>query len=862
MMGEPAGAGGRDRRDFAERIYDEARALPAAERMTYVEDACAEDDALREELCGLLAHAEAAEGFFERLGAVVQTAGSTAPVVAGRYEIHECIGAGGMGTVYRARDRRLQRDVALKFLPPHFADGQDGEEALLREARAAAALEHTNVCTVHEISTTDDGRPFISMAFYEGATLKERMRRGPIPLAEALGIGRQLARGLAAAHARGIVHRDVKPGNVMLLNDGTVKLLDFGLARLSDATVTAPGSTRGTVAYMSPEQARGDAVDARSDLFSLGVVLHEMIAGAHPFRGGNQHAVLQAILHEEPQPLRKLDPGAPPALERIVSRLLRKQPDARYADASALVADLVALSSTAAVSAREWFAWPPPRRTWLTVAAAFVVVAAGATALSVSSFGPAGATVRTAAAPAGRPSAIATKTIAVLPFSNLGRDSAEDYLVDGLSEELIAALSQVRSLRVVARTSAFAFKDARRDIREIGRALGVGTVLEGSVQRAGDHIRVRAQLINVVDGLHLWSEAYDSEVTDIFAVQRDLALRIANALEAGLSPAEQAHIGERPHVTAEAWNLYVKGRHFFNQRTSSSFVLAREYYQRSIEADSQFAAAYAGLATVYSLQGLWGDLPSSVARERMRAAATRAVQLDDGLAEAHSALGVYEHAYEWNPEAAEREQLRAIALNPELPSAHYFYGNLLRIHGRLDEALAQYRTSAELNPLDPLVGEALGRTLILAGRLDEAREYLLGAVELDSMFWWPHLGLGEFHETKGDLEEALREYRRAMELGGSKIHVARLLARTGHEAEAREMLGFLQAGAARTGIHPPEAATIFYALQDVDGAIGWLEQAYAERHPMLRFISGHPEFVPLEADSRYIDLLRRVGVRR
>jgi tetratricopeptide (TPR) repeat protein len=335
-------------------------------------------------------------------------------------------------------------------------------------------------------------------------------------------------------------------------------------------------------------------------------------------------------------------------------------------------------------------------------------------------------------------------------------------------------------------------------------------------------------------------------------------------MEANLSPAERARVGARRDVSPEAFALYLKGRHFWNQRTSSGFVLARDYYQRAIDADSQFAAAYAGLAAVYSLQGLWSDVPSAVARERVKAAATRAVQLDDSLAEAHSALGVYEHVYAWNSNAAEREQLRAIALDPTLVTARYFYGNLLRVHGRLEEALVQFRTAAELDPLDPVVGEALARTLVLAGRVDEARQYLLGAIELDSMFWFPHTGLGSLHEATGALDASLGEFRRAMELGGPspRIHVARLLARTGHEQEARRMLGEFQAQAVRTAIHPPEVATILHALGDADGAIVWLEQAYAERHPMLRFISGNPAFVPLETDPRYLDLLRRIGVRR
>jgi serine/threonine-protein kinase len=454
------------------------------------------------------------------------------------------------------------------------------------------------------------------------------------------------------------------------------------------------------------------------------------------------------------------------------------------------------------------------------------------------------------------------RTIAVLPFTNLSPDPEENYLVDGLTEELIGVLSRVRELRVAARTSAFAYKGANRDIREIGREMDVGAILEGSVQRVGDRIRVHAQLIDVADGFHLWSEAYDRDVTDMFAVQRDLALRIASALQASLSPAERQLVTERRTVSPEAFALYLKGRHFWNQRTSIGFDRARDYYQRAIAADPGFAQAHAGLATTYSLQGLWGDLSSAAAGERVRAAATRAVELDDALAEAHAALGVYLHVYAWDSEAAEREQRRAIDLDPRLVIARYFYGNLLRAHGRLDEALAQHRTALEIDPLDLVVNEAFGKTLILADRVEEASAHFQGALELDSLSWSLHAGLGASHEAAGRYAEALNEFRRASDLGGPILHVARLLARVGREEEARDILAKLREEAGRTGIHNTDVATVFYALHDVDGALDWLEQALRERTPGLRFIHGRPEFKGLDAEPRYRDLLRRIGVVR
>jgi eukaryotic-like serine/threonine-protein kinase len=857
------GEEGHDRRDLAERLFDEALSLPAGERTRFLESTC-DDDGLRAELCELLAHADAAEGFFGRLADVVPTAHLTRAVIADRYEIQGYIGGGGMGAVYRAHDRILQRDVALKFLPPEFGMAPEAMGTLLREARAAAALEHANVCTVHEISTTEDGRPFISMAFYEGETLKERLRRGAIPAADAVEFMRQLALGLAAAHVRGIVHRDVKPGNVMLLRDGTVKLLDFGLARPTNTSVTRPGIIPGTIAYMSPEQVTGDAVDARSDLFSLGIVFHEMIAGVHPFRGGSDAGVIHAILHGRPAPLQAPGQPVPAVLERIVSRLLRKAPEERYSDAGALLADLEAASSTSAVAPTPAFTGRRSSvRTWLAAASGTVVVAASLIATTVASRRSSDTAGRLSAPPSAGADASATaKTIAVLPFTNLNRDPAEDYLVDGLTEDLIGALSQMSALRVVARTSAFAFRDSNRDVREIGRTLGVNAIVEGSVQRVGDRIRVRAQLINVSDGLNLWSEAYDRDVSDIFALQRDLSLRIASSLQAGLSPAERDRVAERPTASSDAYALYLKGRHFWNQRTSSGFVRASEYYRRAIEADSQFAAAWAGLAAVYSLQGLYDDLPSAVARDRMKAAATRAVELDGSLSEAHAVMGVYLHVYEWDGEAAEAEQLRAIELDPRFIPARFFYGNLLRAHGRFDEAIVQYRAALAGDPLDPNTSDNLATGLLLAGRVDESREHFIGALELDSMMWLPHRGLGTFYERTGRLPEALREYRRANELGGTIMNVARLLALTDDPREARAIVDRLQADATRTDIHHPDVALILYALHDTDGAMAWLEQSYRERHPALRFIGGRPEYGLIETEPQYQDLLHRIGLRR
>jgi TolB-like protein/DNA-binding SARP family transcriptional activator/Flp pilus assembly protein TadD len=446
------------------------------------------------------------------------------------------------------------------------------------------------------------------------------------------------------------------------------------------------------------------------------------------------------------------------------------------------------------------------------------------------------------------------KSIAVLPCLNLSGDPDQEYVSDGLTEELTGVLAGMHSLRVVARTSAFAFKGDGRDIREIAKTLNVGTILECSVRRTGERVRVTAQLINAADGFHLWAETYEREGTDVFTIQTDLALRIAGALEAELTPVERARLARRPTASPEAHGLYQKGRYFWNQRTASGYARAIEYYERTIAADPGYAEAYAGLATVYSMQGIFDILTPDEASERTRVNALKALELDPDIAEAHTVLGGYYQAHVWDSEAAEREHLRALELDPNYSTAHFWYGNFLTSMHRFEEAIAHKRMAVELEPLSSQLSWALGITFLAAKRPDEALEHFRNAVELDSLYTPAHAGIGAVFEARGQLEEAVRVYQRT-----DRVGLARALGLLGRKDEARKILEELRADAARTGVYAPWVATVFSAVDDIDGAINWLEHSYRQRHPALRFLGG-PGFDGLERDPRFRDLRRRIGL--
>ncbi|MBC7670929.1 MAG: protein kinase [Polaromonas sp.] len=858
--------------DEGERLYERALELPPEARDTFVRAASGGQPALCEELLSLLAHADGAAHFFDELGDAVRAVlpafesdgDPPDPMIgcfAGRFRIISLLGRGGMGIVYRAHDERLNRDVALKVLPPHAVAGPSAAERFLSEARTAGALAHPNVCTVHEIGETDDGRPYIAMTLYEGETLRERLARGPLPARDAAATARELTRALGAAHARRIVHRDVKPGNVILGHDGVARLLDFGLARFGDACITATGATPGTIAYMSPEQAAGSRLDHRSDLWSLGVVLHEMLAGARPFHAGSDRAVLAAILHGEAAPLSAAEPPVPPALQRIVARLLRKVPEERYPDAAAVEADLDAALADDAVARSPGpsrAAAPPSRsRRRLSVAGATL---AGALALAAAIPLAARWHRGAGAAPAPR----AARSLAVLPFVEMSGDTANRYFSDGLSEEITTTLGRIEGLRVAARSSAFALRGRDLDVRRIGETLGVDAVLEGSVRRAGSRLRVSAQLVDAKSGLQLWSDEYDRQMSDVFTVQDEIARAISDALTLRM-PAGGVTARARGATDPAAYDLYLHALALRSRLRPDAMQRAADLLDRATEIQPDFALAWAAKASVIMPLVFFRQIPAERGLTEVRAATARAFALDPQIGEAHVARGMVQLFFDWDWAGAERSLRRATALNPNDPHAWHHLGNYWRAMARPDEAADARLRGLAIDPLDARLRYSLGEEYLAAGRLSEARAAFERAAQLDPLHAIA-LGLGPAvpHGTwsvslaQGRDAEAVQELLRVATLRGATTaegeSLRRAFAAAGIRAFWRRWL-IIDEQRGGSSIDPMRVAALSAMAGDTARALGLLEHAYAERNPALIFLRTDPAFAAIRTHPRFLRIL-------
>ena len=725
------------------------------------------------------------------------------------YKILKKLGEGGMGVVYKAEDTKLKRTVALKFLPPELTRDKEAKERFIQEAQAAAALDHPNICTVHEINEAE-GQTFIAMAYIKGESLKEKIASGRVNIDEALDITIQVAEGLREAHEKGIIHRDIKPSNVMLTEKGQAKIMDFGLAKLEwgvDLTKTA--TIMGTVSYMSPEQAKGGNVDHRTDIWSLGAMLYEMLTGKLPFKSRRNQAVIYSILNEDPEPITNIRKDIPKELGRIVHESLERNPRNRYRNMGALLDELRSVGQK-------------------SKSASFAV----------------------------KPS------IAVLPFVNMSADPENEYFSDGLAEELINALTKIKDLHVVARTSSFAFKGEKVDIREIGQALNVKTLLEGSVRKVGNRVRITAQLVKVEDGYHLWSERYDRNMEDVFAIQDEITEKIMDKLTAALDVRMKLLEEHRP-ANLEAYDLYLKGRYYWNK---FSIDKAISYYKQAVEKDSDYALAYAAVAEAYTMLSIGFDiLPSKEAMPKAREAAQKVLELDPTLAEAYGSLGLVALSYDWDRRAAKKYFQKALELNPNSVSAHQwieFYWTYMEAN--LEEATAHLERAQELDPLNLMIKVRLGFMSIFLCDWDRAIDQFKEVIDFEPYYALGHLGLMTVYGWKGMYDEAIAEGEKMLELGPPAVafigNVGYLYAKEGKKDKAIEFLTELEERSKKGYVSSFWVAFIYLGLEETDKVFEWLEKAYKERDSNLIYITVPPPFDPLRSDPRYKQLLKKMGL--
>ena len=727
-----------------------------------------------------------------------------------QYEIVAPLGRGGMGVVYKAHDTRLDRHVALKFLSPHLARDPAARARLTDEARAASALDHPNICTIYDIGSLADGRTFLALACYEGTTLKERIAGTGLPLADVIAVTHQIAEALAAAHRRGIVHRDINPSNVMITTDGAVKILDFGIATVRHREWATQTAAAGTVVYMSPEQTRGEEIDARTDLWSLGVVIHEMLTGRRPFEGEDRESLFGAIRGEPLPPLAALRTDAPPLLLRLVETCLQKDRAARYQSAEELLSDLNAIDADAGSRGA------PSRR------------------------------------------------IAVLPLESATSTSEDAYLADGVTDELAGRLSTLSGLHVTARASTLSIAGEGKSPAEIATALGVGTIVRGSVGRSGDDVAITLELLDAEQDAPAWAASQNVPLAGLESALRSLTWQLAGELAVQVYGGERRQLARNSSGNAAAYELYLKGRYFWNKRDSASMQQARDYFQQALDQDPVFARAWAGLADTYSLLGSYVLLQPEEAYPRARAAAEQALAIDEELPEAHASLATVLADYDWNWAAAGRHYRRALALNPSYATARLWYAGFLRDLGQFDAALAQVRAARELDPLSLPIQAAEGTTLYVARRYADAVAACRRLLEIDPSFGYAHFLMALPMVQQGDYEGALRALeeaeRRETAIGGVRSLTGYIHARLGRPAEARRMLEALAALANRPHELAFQRAVIHAALGEPDRALDSLEAACGARAKDLRLLRIEPLFDSIRGEPRFQALLARVGL--
>jgi serine/threonine protein kinase/Tfp pilus assembly protein PilF len=842
-----------------EDIYERALLCPPPERDALLASSCAGDADLRREVESLLASNDAAGDFLSAGEFTAQIAElhtePAAPIVGrtlAKYEILSEIGAGSMGEVYLARDTVLNRQVAIKLLPRRFTSDPDRVARFVREAKAASALNHPNILTIYEVGQVEDTW-FIATEFVDGVSLRQRLSEGTPELREAIDLMLQCTAALETAHRAGIIHRDLKPENVMVRPDGVVKIVDFGLARMgvTDSGAALPGATQhghvmGTPRYMSPEQARGDSVDARTDVFSLTVMLYEMVAGRPLLTGGTTAEVFADLLSIDVPARLETVAALPYArdLVAILARGLQTSRETRYASMQAFAADLAALRTRVQSGAGDrWFLRPTRVRRWKVASAA---AAAAALAAAVG-YG----VVRQ---PLARPVDPPIASLAVLPFVNLSSDPDREYIVDGITDQLITDLARATSLRVISRTSVMRYKGKSQPLPEVARALGVDAVVEGSLRRSDGRILVAAQLLDARQDRHLWSRNYDRTDADLVALPAEIARDISREFLGKPETPRTAGRSARP-AAPEAYDAYLRGRHAWNARTPDGYRQALDFFNAAVDKDPAYAEAYAGLADTYLLLGEYLIWPPAEAFPRARAAAAKAIEIDETLAQPYAALGQI-NANEWKWADADREFQRAVERDPGYATGRQWRAEYLAISGRGDEALAEIRQALALDPLSPIINTQLGWILIIVRQPDAAIAQLRQTIEMAPRFVQAYTNLGIAYDVKGDHQAALDAFTQAVEVGGgadTQLWKTRQLVFLGQQAEARAELTRLLPVAEQGQAGNSTVALVYVALDDVERGLSWLRQGCARKSvgPAV-----YPPFDRIRSDPRFVAIMK------